>query len=165
MALRTVIFAFAVASGSGECCEALGYMRQIFHGEGLQQQFVRSGYKRVPMLSGTEVSHILSQLATLRPGDGFGPAGGGYHCSFLDANVDYKREIHRLIKRSSGPDARQPATSGTATPSAFTTRCRAAIGPVFAPSAWSARRSWPGCAAPRMAWGKSANSPYKPPSP
>jgi hypothetical protein len=73
-------------------------MRQIFHDETLQQQFVRSGYNRVPMLSAAEVSHMLSQLATLRPGDGFAPAGGRYHCSFLDTNIDYKRETHRLIK-------------------------------------------------------------------
>jgi len=41
---------------------------------------------------------MLSHLATLRQGDGFAPAGGRYHCSFFDTNVDYKRETYRLIK-------------------------------------------------------------------
>jgi hypothetical protein len=85
-------------------------MRQIFHDEKLQRQFLRSGYNRVPMLSGGEISHILSRLATLRPDDGFAPSGRNgftfrYHCSYLDTNVHYKRETHNLIKSVFAPHA------------------------------------------------------------
>jgi hypothetical protein len=58
-------------------------MRQIFHDEGLQQQFIRSGYNRVPMLSAEDVSHILSRLATLFA---------------LPSIPDYERQTHALIE-------------------------------------------------------------------
>lgn len=85
-------------------------MRQIFHDQGLQQRFIESGYNRVPMLSAGEVSHILAQLATLRPDDRFVPTGRDgftfqYHCSFLDTNVDYKRSAHQLIHSIFAPHA------------------------------------------------------------
>jgi hypothetical protein len=85
-------------------------MRQIFHDEGLQQQFIRSGYNRVPMLSAEEISYILARLATLRPDDGFAPTGRDgftfrYHCSFLDTNVGYKRAAHQLIQSVFAPHA------------------------------------------------------------
>jgi SAM-dependent methyltransferase len=83
-------------------------MRQIFLEEGLQRAFMDRGFVQVPMLSSAEVAHLLDQIATLRPADGFAPKGNEgfgqtYHCSFLDKNVDYKRRTHELIKRVFAP--------------------------------------------------------------
>jgi hypothetical protein len=53
------------------------------------------------MLSETEVSGLLSELAGLHPDDGFDPSGAhgwDYHCSFLDSNKEYKQRAFTLMK-------------------------------------------------------------------
>jgi len=80
-------------------------MREIFHEQSLQTQFMRSGYVRVPMLAPEDTANILQELATLKPDDNFAPQGHGgfdhkFHCSFLDRNVEYKRRAFDLIKSS-----------------------------------------------------------------
>ena len=85
-------------------------MRKIFHDDSNQRHFVEAGYARVPMLSAGEIAHILAQLATLRPDDHFAPTGRdgflfNYHCSFLDTNVEYKRQTYNLIKGIFAPHA------------------------------------------------------------
>ena len=76
-------------------------MREIFPDAELQQHFERTGYVRFTMLSPAEVNEILTELGKLRPNDGFAPGGNKmnitYHCSFLDTNVEYKRQTHQLI--------------------------------------------------------------------
>jgi hypothetical protein len=54
------------------------------------------------MLSAEEISHVLWRIEDLHPDDRFAPNGQNgfqlrYHCSFLDTNVDYKRETHELL--------------------------------------------------------------------
>jgi hypothetical protein len=53
------------------------------------------------MLTAAEVADMLADVATLRPADGFAPIG--YHCSFLDTNVSYKREAFHLIQQVFAP--------------------------------------------------------------
>jgi hypothetical protein len=83
-------------------------MRQIFGDHDLERHFLQTGYVRVPMLSAEEVTHILHQLASLRPDDHFAPTGRDgfglrYHCSFLDTNIEYRREARALIQRVFAP--------------------------------------------------------------
>jgi hypothetical protein len=77
-------------------------MRQIFQQNNLQENFLHTGYARVPMLTPEQVNHLLDELKNLRPDDNFDPAGKSrfgstYHCSFLDTNKAYKRATNRLI--------------------------------------------------------------------
>jgi hypothetical protein len=87
-------------------------MRKIFHDATLQESFKKTGYVQVPMLTAEEVASVLAGLAELRPDDNFTPEGRGekryrYHCSFLDSNVEYKRQSHNLLRDAfAGPIAR-----------------------------------------------------------
>jgi Phytanoyl-CoA dioxygenase (PhyH) len=77
-------------------------MRRILQDETLQKSFEQTGYACFPLLNKEEVQHILDELATLRPNDKFAPEGSNrpditYHCSFLDTNVEYKRQTKELI--------------------------------------------------------------------
>lgn len=79
-------------------------MRQIFSDPATQAAYEPTGHVTVPMLSPSDVSEMLSELGTLRPNDEFSPlhpSGDGftYHCSFLDSNRDYRRQVHSLITR------------------------------------------------------------------
>jgi SAM-dependent methyltransferase len=89
-------------------CTVGSIPRKIFKDRELQRGFARSGYARVPMLSPTEVSRMRARLATLKPDDNFAPNDRSgferrYHCSFLDTNVGYRREAHRLIREFFDP--------------------------------------------------------------
>jgi hypothetical protein len=60
------------------------------------------------MLAAAEVAGMLASVAALRPADGFAPSGRGgslhgYHCSFLDTNVSYKRQAFNLIQEVFAP--------------------------------------------------------------
>ncbi|WP_027403199.1 phytanoyl-CoA dioxygenase family protein [Aphanizomenon flos-aquae] len=83
-------------------------MRQFFADSVLQDQFLPAGYVQVPMLSAKEISYLISEIGKLRPDDNFNPPPGekywtSYHCSFLDKNVDYKRQAFGLIKKVFNP--------------------------------------------------------------
>ncbi|BAQ61813.1 hypothetical protein GM3708_2219 [Geminocystis sp. NIES-3708] len=72
-------------------------MRQIFQDNDLQKSFLKKGYVQVPMLSSTQVMYLLEEIAKLRPYDNFAPKNS-YHCSFLDPNLEYKRQTYNLIR-------------------------------------------------------------------
>jgi hypothetical protein len=60
------------------------------------------------MLTANEVQEILSVLASLRPNDAFQPRhhqgkGLTYHCSFIDSNRTYRRQVHSLISKYFAP--------------------------------------------------------------
>src|SRR5436190_191736 len=76
------------------------HMRPILADVELQNQFLSRGYVKVPLLSGSEVDYLLEQLAKLRPDDNFAPDRpyATYHCSFLDTNLEYKRQTFDLIR-------------------------------------------------------------------
>lgn len=76
-------------------------MREVFVDPGRQEEFVSQGYVKVPWLSASEVAAVLAQLGTLRPDDNFAP-DARYHCSFLDSNLEYKRQTHDLIQQAFG---------------------------------------------------------------
>jgi hypothetical protein len=83
-------------------------MRRVFRDPALQQAYDPTGYATVPMLSPAEVKAILGELALLRPDDNFSPVhrqgkGFTYHCSFIDSNRSYRRQVHSLITRFFAP--------------------------------------------------------------
>ena len=78
-------------------------MRRLFADPALQEQFLPSGYVQVPLLSSKEVSDLLKGIGRLRPDDNFNPQAGeeyraSYHCSFIDTNLDYRRQAFALMK-------------------------------------------------------------------
>ncbi len=83
-------------------------MRKIFQDETLQESFIQTGYARMPMVDAAEVAEMLEGVRTLRPADRFAPAGNAhsYHCSFLDRNVEYKRQAFHLIQKAFEPHIR-----------------------------------------------------------
>jgi len=79
-------------------------MRAIFRDQQLQAQYDPNGYSTLGLLSPHEVQAILDELSRLRPHDNFSPldpSGPGftYHCSFLDSNHEYRRQVYQLITR------------------------------------------------------------------
>lgn len=85
------------------------HLRKIFHDETLQDHFMKSGYARMPMLDAAEVARMLAGVHALRPADRFAPNGvvHSYHCSFLDANFEYKRQAFNLIQQVFAPHISQ----------------------------------------------------------
>lgn len=78
-------------------------MRKILHNPDLQKEFLKTGYAKVGMLTEEQVAYILNKVKDLRPHDNFTPDQQGvvkcsYHCSFLDTNLEYRRQTHGLIK-------------------------------------------------------------------
>lgn len=83
-------------------------MRQLFADLTLQDLFLLAGYVQVPMLSAEEVSYLFAEMRKLRPDDNFNPQPDqkyqpSDHCSFLDKNVDYKRQAFDLIEEVFDP--------------------------------------------------------------
>ena len=79
-------------------------MRSTFEDPDLQARFGAEGYVQAPMLDAVQVAALMSELANLRPADGFAPDGEGlarneYHCTFLDTDPGYKRATFELISR------------------------------------------------------------------
>jgi hypothetical protein len=71
----------------------------------MQRDLVRDGLVRCPMLDPGQVQELLAQLAALQPDDRFAPEGTdvSYHCSFLDANRDYRRAVAEMARRAVAP--------------------------------------------------------------
>jgi len=69
----------------------------------LQEQFARDGFVRLALLGQEEVETLRNEVRALRPIDGFAPdertTGASYHCSFLDTNRAYRREVAELLGR------------------------------------------------------------------
>jgi hypothetical protein len=65
--------------------------------------FRREGYVELPLLDPAELAALRQGYARLRPDDGFAPAGTGgrasYHCSFVDTNREFRREVFALLTR------------------------------------------------------------------
>lgn len=79
-------------------------MRPVFADPGLQASFAAQGFVRVPMLDRDQLARLMSEIAALRPADGFAPDGSGfagnsYHCTFLDTDTVYKRAAFDLLSR------------------------------------------------------------------
>lgn len=83
-------------------------MRETFSDPGLQRRLEADGYVHVPMLDAAQLSALTSEIAELRPADGFAPdgtgfAGNSYHCTFLDNDPAYKRAAFDLLSRHFAP--------------------------------------------------------------
>jgi hypothetical protein len=78
-------------------------MRQIFKEEDHQSQFIEKGYVQLPLISQKDAQQLVDDIMSLEPGDGFNPSGDSefntatYHCTFLDSNLEYKKEANRLM--------------------------------------------------------------------
>jgi hypothetical protein len=71
----------------------------------LQEAFELAGYVQVPMLTDVEVADLVGKMAELRPHDSFAPRGERwtYHCSFVDTNLEYRRDAFHLMKDAFTP--------------------------------------------------------------
>lgn len=79
-------------------------MRKVFRDPALQSHFRDAGFNKVPMISSEEIQFILDEMSKMRPEDEFAYNDKNrfkitYHCSFLDTNKGYKRQVHNLINR------------------------------------------------------------------
>ena len=81
--------------------------RRVFKDAALQQNFIKTGYNTVNLLQPEQVQYILNAMQDLHPSDEFLPSGEEtddlmdrvtYHCSFLDTNTEYKRQVHNLVR-------------------------------------------------------------------
>jgi hypothetical protein len=73
-------------------------MRTIFNDADLQEHFIRMGYSHVSLLSPEQVSYTQARLNEMRPDDKFaGNRAGAYHCSYLDKNKAYRRQVQDLV--------------------------------------------------------------------
>jgi hypothetical protein len=75
-------------------------MRQVIARPEGQAELMRQGFTQAELLAPDEISFLLSELAKLRPDDNFAPQNPwfSYHCSFLDANLTYKRAASNLLR-------------------------------------------------------------------
>lgn len=76
-------------------------MIQIFKNQKQNEQFIEEGYVLCDLLSSHEVKSTLDSLIALRPDDRYAPIdrNSDYHCTFLDTNEDYKRNVNKLITK------------------------------------------------------------------
>jgi hypothetical protein len=75
----------------------------VLNDQGLQEQFEQDGFVRLPLLGKDEIQVLRAELRELRPHDRFIPdertSGASYHCSFLDTNLAYRRQVSELLRR------------------------------------------------------------------
>lgn len=85
------------------------YLRtRTFLDAGHERCLQEQGYAVLDLLSEREANELLGVLAALEPADGFSPDGTGenqgtYHCTFLDANPEYKRRANEIIRTAFQP--------------------------------------------------------------
>jgi ectoine hydroxylase-related dioxygenase (phytanoyl-CoA dioxygenase family) len=82
--------------------------RKIFKSEHQQDEFDKYGYVVVPFLMEEELRDLKSEFQKLEPSDNFFPKPGPinqseYHCTFLDDNLEYKKQANDLIRKIFGP--------------------------------------------------------------
>lgn len=73
--------------------------RQIFRDPGHQKQFEEDGYIIVPFLAPEEVQALLDFKNGTRPDNRFNTNAedATYHFTFLDTNIDYKKEVFNTV--------------------------------------------------------------------
>lgn len=87
---------------------AKGHTRPILADDGAERRFRRQGYVAAPMLQPDAVAALLAEIGQLRPHDSFAPDGSSfarndYHCTFLDDDLDYRRQVQSLLARYFDP--------------------------------------------------------------
>jgi hypothetical protein len=81
--------------------------RPIFFDPDLEASFMARGCAQTPLMSAPQMDDLVSAYAAMRPADGFDPRtnqanpfnASSYHCTFLDTNIGYKRQVQALIER------------------------------------------------------------------
>ena len=80
--------------------------KQLFKSPINQEEYLKNGFIKQPMLSIHQCTDILSKLLKLKPDDNYAPNRKGasnYHCTFLDTNEDYKKASNELFKSYFNP--------------------------------------------------------------
>lgn len=82
-------------------------MRNIFNDESLEKEFEKNGFVRVPFLNSNEVNELKELFFSTLPSSGgqikaeeTGVEDANfisYDFTFIDKNIDYKREVYKLI--------------------------------------------------------------------
>lgn len=82
-------------------------MRNIFNDESLEKEFEKNGFVRVPFLNSNEVKELKELFFSTLPSSGgqiIAEETGvedanfiSYDFTFIDKNIDYKREVYKLI--------------------------------------------------------------------
>lgn len=76
---------------------------QLFPGPDQDRAFWNDGLFLAPLLDGPGLDDLGSRFADLRPGDNFDPrtleqAPCTYHCTFLDRDFGYRRQVDELVR-------------------------------------------------------------------
>ena len=82
-------------------------MRKVMRDDILEEQFQRDGYVKIPFISAEEVAALKQKFFDTLPNSGgqitageTGVSGGNaitYDFTFIDKNVEYKREVFKII--------------------------------------------------------------------
>ncbi len=88
-------------------------MRKIFNNQDLELEFNKNGYVSVPFLSSEEVTELKELFFSSLPTSGgqikaeeTGVENANhitYDFTFIDKNIDYKREVYKIITKRFGP--------------------------------------------------------------
>jgi len=85
--------------------------RPLFFDAELESTFIALGAVKIALLAPAELQDLQHAFQQLRPADAFDPRTrraqspnqADYHCTFLDTDLDYRRQVQALIARSCGP--------------------------------------------------------------
>jgi hypothetical protein len=78
--------------------------RRVLRDDVLEAEFHREGLIRTSVLDEDGVAAALEAFGRLRPADGFAPVGAvTYHCTFLDTDETYRREVSALARELLSP--------------------------------------------------------------
>lgn len=79
-------------------------MKKILRNENLQNEIMKKGYAVVPLLSAEEIAFLLNKVKENLPNENnlFDANGSlvsnGYHVTFLDSDVEYKKRASKLVQ-------------------------------------------------------------------
>lgn len=79
-------------------------MKKILRNDNLQNEIVKKGYAVVPLLSAEEIAFLLNKVKKTIPNENnlFDANGSlvsnGYHVTFLDSDVEYKKRASKLVQ-------------------------------------------------------------------
>ncbi len=83
-------------------------MIPVFKNAGHEEFFRKHGYVLLELVPLATIEKIKTALAGFRPDDNFSPTPGiytsqTYHCTFLDTNVEYKKQVNQLFAENLMP--------------------------------------------------------------
>jgi ectoine hydroxylase-related dioxygenase (phytanoyl-CoA dioxygenase family) len=83
-------------------------MTPVFRDPQQEKFFRKNGYVLLDLVPQETIARIKEAFAAFKPDDNFAPTPGvytssTYHCTFLDTNVDYKRQVNQLFAENLMP--------------------------------------------------------------